>query len=237
MAEEAHDSFRPIHKRRASQAIVGQIQDLFISGRIRPGDRLPAERELAEAFQVGRSTIREAFRALEALGLIHVQPGTAAHVADPSTPARLVPVNGASPHGAWDRQRQLFEVRLVLDPPVAALAARRATPAQLAKLRVILEAQERDLAGGGTGLDADTRFHTQLFDASGNPILSDIAEQVTALLEEHRERVATPDRGALSLSQHRLILEAVEARDAEAAEHHMRVHLQDIADLVLKLPR
>jgi len=237
MDEETQTSFRPVHKRRASHAIVVQIQDLFISGRIRPGDRLPPERELAETFQVGRSTVREAFRSLEALGLIQVQPGMATFVAKPSTFERLMPVNGNSPHGAWDRQRQLLEVRLVIDPPVAALAARRATPEQLARLRAALDAQERDLATGGSGLEADTDFHAQLFDASGNRFLNDIAEQVTVLLRDHRERFDTHDRRALSLSQHRRIFQAIEARNPTAAERRMRTHLQNIAELVLELPR
>jgi GntR family transcriptional repressor for pyruvate dehydrogenase complex len=237
MNDEIRASFRAVRKHRASQAVVAQIQDLLISGRLRPGDRLPAERQLADTFQVGRSTLREAYRALEALGLIRVQPGAATSVAQPFTVTRLAPVNGTSQHAAWDHQRQLFEVRLVLDPPVAALAARRATPEQLAKLRTILETQERDLADGGSGLEADTHFHALLFDASGNSFLGDIADQVTALLRGHREHFATPERSALSLSQHRRIFQAVEARNPKAAERHMRVHLRNIEDIVLELPR
>jgi GntR family transcriptional repressor for pyruvate dehydrogenase complex len=236
MNDEIRAAFRAVHKRRASQAVVAQIQDLLISGRIRPGDRLPAERQLAETFQVGRSTVREAYRALEALGLIRVQPGAATSVAQPSLAPRLMPGNGTGPLRTWDQQRQLFEVRLVLDPPSAALAARRATPEQLAKLRAVLEEQERDLANGGSGLEADTHFHAQLFDASGNSFLNDIAEQVNTLLREHREHFATPDRGALSLTQHRRIFQAVEARNPKAAERHMRAHLRSIEELVLQLP-
>jgi GntR family transcriptional repressor for pyruvate dehydrogenase complex len=236
MNDELRASFHAVRRRRASQAVVAQIQDLLISGRIRPGDRLPAERQLAETFQVGRSTIREAYRALEALGLIRVQPGAATSVAQPPMVTRLVPLNDASPPGAWDHQRQLFEVRLVLDPPAAALAARRATPEQLAKLRAVLETQERDLADGGSGLEADTHFHTLLFDASGNSFLGDIAGQVTALLQGHREHFATPERGTLSLAQHRRIFQAVEARNPKAAERHMRAHLRKIEEMVLELP-
>jgi GntR family transcriptional repressor for pyruvate dehydrogenase complex len=233
MNDEIRASLHAVRKRRASQDVVAQIQDLLVSGRIRPGDRLPAERELAETLQVGRSTIREAYRALEALGFIRVQPGAATSVAEPPMVTRLVPVNGTAPHGAWNHQRQLFEVRLVLDPPVAALAARRATPEQLEKIRAVLEKQERDLADGGSGLEADTQFHTLLFDAAGNSFLGDIADQVTALLGEHRAHFAAPDRGVLSLTQHRRIFQAVESRNPKVAERRMRAHLHSIAELVL----
>jgi GntR family transcriptional repressor for pyruvate dehydrogenase complex len=228
--------FRAVRKRRASQDVVAQIQDLLISGRIRPGDRLPAERQLAETFNVARSTVREAYRALEALGLIRVHPGTATRVIEPSNMPNPIPVNGTFSYGAWDQQRQLFEVRLVLDPPIAGLAARRATTGHLAKLRATLHEQERAGNGDGRAVEADIQFHTLLFEASGNPILCEFVSQVTAMLRVSWNRVAGPDREITSVTQHRLILQAVETRDAEAAERHMRTHLQSIEELVLTLP-
>lgn len=230
-------SFHAVRRDRASHMVVAQIRGLLISGRIRPGDRLPAERRLAETLQVGRSTVREAYRALEALGLIQVQPGTATRVARPSMVTELVPANDTRPSAARNRQRQLFEVRLTLEPAVAALAARRATPEHVAKLRAVLETQERDLDDGRKGLEADTDFHALLFDASGNPLLGDLADQVMALLYEQWQQVATPDRRTLSLCQHRRIFHAVEAQNPTAAERHMRVHLRSIEELVLDVPR
>jgi GntR family transcriptional repressor for pyruvate dehydrogenase complex len=230
-------SFHAVHRDRASHKVVAQIRGLLTSGRIRPGDRLPAERRLAETLQVGRSTVREAYRALEALGLIQVQPGTATRVAQPSLVTKLVPVNDAWPCGAWNRERQLLEVRLMLEPPVAALAARRATSEHLAKLRAVLETQERDLDDGRREAEADTHFHALLFDASGNPLLGDIADRVTALLGERWKKVAFSNRKTLSLSQHRRIFHAVRARNPKAAERHMRVHLRSIGELVLDVSR
>jgi GntR family transcriptional regulator, transcriptional repressor for pyruvate dehydrogenase complex len=149
MDEVMRLSLRAVHKRRASHDVVRQVQDLLISGRLRPGDRLPSERDLADTLQVGRSTIREAYRALEALGVIRVQPGAAAYVAELATHA--IPTGMAEPSQfrTWEQQRQLFEVRLVLDPPIAALAARRATGDHLTRLRALVRPQESN--GGGQG--------------------------------------------------------------------------------------
>jgi len=235
MDEVMRLSLRAVHKRRASQDVVKQVQDLLISGRLRPGYRLPSERDLADTLQVGRSTIREAYRSLEALGVIRVQPGAAAYVAELATHATPTVMAEPSQFRTWEQQRQLFEVRLVLDPPIAALAARRATGDHLARLRALVRPQEGN--GGGQGIEADIEFHALVFEASGNPILRDFAVQVAALLRESWKRIATPDRPIASFAQHRLILHAIEGRDPEAAERHMRAHLHTIAELVLALPQ
>jgi GntR family transcriptional regulator, transcriptional repressor for pyruvate dehydrogenase complex len=85
MGEENGTGFRVVQKRRASQSIVAQVQELLVSGRIRPGDRLPSEREMAEALQVARTTVREAYRTLEVLGLISVRPGIGTVLVERST--------------------------------------------------------------------------------------------------------------------------------------------------------
>ena len=229
-------SFRAVHKRRASQNVVRQVQDLLISGRLRPGDRLPSERDFADTLQVGRGTIREAYRSLEALGVIRVQPGAAAYVAELATHATPTVMAESSQFRTWEQQRQLFEVRLVLDPPIAALAARRATGDHLTRLRAVMRAQECN-GGGAHGMEADIEFHMLVFEASGNPILREFAVQVAALLRESWTRIATPGREPASLAQHRRILQAIEGRDPKAAERHMRAHLHTIAELVLALPQ
>ena len=236
MDDDSGASFHAVRRRRASQDIVAQIHDLLLSGRIRPGDRLPSERQLAETFQVGRSTVREAYRALEALGLIQVHPGTAACVIAPSIAPNAATVNGTFASDTWDQQRRLFEVRLVLDPPIAGLAARRATADHLTRLQATLYDQTRARNGDGRAVEADIQFHTLLFEASGNPILCEFAVQVTALLRASWSRMAGTERATASLAQHRRILRAVEVRDPKAAARHMRTHLHSIEELVLTLP-
>lgn len=92
MGEENGTGFRVVQKRRASHSIVAQVQELLVSGRIRPGGRLPSEREMAEALQVARTTVREAYRMLEVLGLISVRPGIGTVLVERSTPESPVAV-------------------------------------------------------------------------------------------------------------------------------------------------
>jgi GntR family transcriptional repressor for pyruvate dehydrogenase complex len=225
------EAFRPVRKTRVSQEIIGQVQDLISSGRLRPGDRLPSERALAQTLGVGRSTVREAIRAMESLGLLEARAGEGTFLADPSGSQGRDPVT-ASLFQTWSTQSKLFEVRRVLEPGLAALAARRATPEQIEKLRAILSDQEREIRAGETGMKEDTTFHFVLAEATGNEVLLRIVDSLMDLLRRTRE--ASLQRGgrpARSLKQHRAILRAIEARNPALAERRMREHVRDVEDM------
>lgn len=96
MGEENGVGFRAVRKHRASHSIVAQIQELLVSRRIRPGERLPSEREMAEALQVARTTVREAYRMLEVLGQISVRPGIGTMLIESATPDNPASAGNAS---------------------------------------------------------------------------------------------------------------------------------------------
>jgi GntR family transcriptional repressor for pyruvate dehydrogenase complex len=227
--------FRAVHKSRISEEIIEQVRDLITSGRLRPGDRLPSERELAQRMGVGRSTVREAIRAMESMGLVRVRAGEGTF---------LVSLPDADDAGtiatamlrAWESQHNYFEVRRVIEPDLAALAARRATPEQIARMRRLLEEQESDLREGGNGLKADTAFHFLLAEASGNDVLVRIMDSLMERLHETRvTSLRVVGRPAQSLKQHRALFRAIEARDAKAAEKRMMEHLRDMEALAFSV--
>lgn len=224
-------AFRVVRKTRLSEGIIEQVRDLIVSGRLRPGDRLPAERELARTLRVGRSAVREAIRAMESLRIVEVRAGEGTFVAAAPGSHGRDPIT-ATLFQAWSAQRKLFEVRRLLEPGLAALAARRATAEQVEKLRGVLGEQEVQVQRGETGVRQDTMFHFLIAEATGNEVLLRIVDNLMDLLRKTRETsLQHGDRPARSLKQHRAILSAIEARDPAAAERRMRDHIRAIEKL------
>ncbi len=232
MESVSRKEFRVVRKTRVSEEIIGQVRDLITSGRLKVGDRLPAERELAKILQVGRSTVREAIRALESLGILQARPGEGTFLVSNPAEQKPDPIT-ANAFKSWENQRKLFEVRMVIEPDLAALAARRASPEQIAKMREILREQEASVKRGDIGIKADNSFHFLLAEAAGNEILFRIMDSLMALLQETREAsLHTSGRSVTSLKQHKAIVRAIEARDPAAAERRMREHITGMEKLV-----
>ena len=224
--------FRAIQKTRVSEDIIEQVRDMITSGRLKPGDRLPAERDLAQTLSVGRSAVREAIRALESLGLVEARPGEGTFVTMRGESAERDPISTAL-YQAWNTQRKLFEVRQVIEPDLAALAARRATTEHIEKLRAILNEQEAGIRNGESGGKQDTMFHYVTAEATGNEVLVQIMDSLMDLLSKTREAsLQQGERRAQSLKQHRAILHAIEVRNPLLAERRMRDHIAGIERLV-----
>jgi GntR family transcriptional repressor for pyruvate dehydrogenase complex len=231
MEAVSRKAFRVVRKMRVSEEIIGQVRDLITSGRLKVGDRLPAERELAKILQVGRSTVREAIRALESLGVLQARPGEGTFLV--ANPAEQRPdLFNVDLFKSWDNQRRLFEVRIVIEPDLAALAARRATPDQIQRMREILDDQDQLIQQGDNGIKADTGFHFLVAEAANNDILLRIMDGLMDRLQETRAvSLSKGGRPVRSLRQHRAILRAIETRDADAAEQRMREHINEMEQL------
>ncbi len=227
-----HKAFHAIRKTRVSKEIVDQVRDLISSGRLGPGDRLPSERELAQTFRVGRSTVREAIRSMESLGLIEVRPGEGTFLAGPSVKYGHDPLT-ANLFKAWSTQLKLFEIRAVLEPGLAGLAARRATSEQVSRMKETLKEQETKLRRGEGYVKEDTAFHLLIVEATGNEILFRIVDNLMGLLEETRHTsLQGGGRPGRSLKQHWAVLQALEDRNPGMAERRMREHIRSIERLV-----
>src|SRR5687768_7079590 len=223
----------PIKSTRIYQEIVRQVKSMIAEGRLKSGDQLPPERDLAEKFVVSRTSVREALRALESLGLVEIRPGEGTFVREVSIetliePLALIMVSQREAIG------ELFEARRLLEPTIAALAAARATPEEIHEMERILEQQAKEVATGKTGLAEDAAFHAAIGTAAHNRAITRIAHAVMDLLTQSREEsLNTPGRPTRSHEDHRRVLAAIAARDAEAARQAMLEHLSAVEALVL----
>ncbi|MBI4247332.1 MAG: FadR family transcriptional regulator [Candidatus Rokubacteria bacterium] len=223
----------PIKSTRIYEEIVRQIKAMIAEGRLKSGDQLPPERELAEKFVVSRTSVREALRALESLRLVEIRPGEGTFVKGVSVEALIEPL-ALVMLSQREAIAELFETRRLIEPAIAALAARRATPDEIHDMERILEEQAKDVAAGRTGLTQDAQFHTAIAAAAHNQAIMRVIHAIMDLLTQSREEsLNTPGRPERSHQNHLRILDAITRRDADAAEQAMREHLTAVEELVL----
>jgi GntR family transcriptional regulator, transcriptional repressor for pyruvate dehydrogenase complex len=230
---EREMSIEPIKSTRIYEAIVRQVKAMIAEGRLKSGDQLPPERDLAEKFVVSRTSVREALRALESLGLIEIRPGEGTFVREVSVESLIEPLALAM-LSQREAIGELFEARGLLEPAIAAYAALRATPHDLEEMERILDEQGREVAAGRTGLAQDAEFHSAIASAAHNRAISRLVHGIMDLLTQSREEsLSTPGRPTRSHESHRRILAAIAARDQEAARQAMLDHLRGVEALVL----
>ena len=226
----------PIRRNRLYQGIVAQIESLLERGELRPGDQLPPERSLAEQFQVSRASVREALRTLELLGIVETRAGGGTFVrrATPEDMSRPLTALISRGHTAGD----VIEVRGLIEPALAALAAARIVPAELAELREILALQEAKVAAGEPYAEEDARFHELIGHAARNELLVTMLAVIWDVLRSSREEwLQTNQRAETSLEAHRRILAALERRDPVAARAEAAEHIREVGEGILKLVR
>ena len=220
----------PIKSTRIYQEIVRQVKSMIAEGRLKSGDQLPPERDLAEKFVVSRTSVREALRALESLGLVEIRPGEGTFVREVSVESLIEPL-ALVMLSQREALGELFEARQLIEP---ALAARRATPEDVHEMERILESQAKEVASGRTGLEQDAEFHAAIGAAAHNRAITRIAHAVMDLLRQSREEsLNTPGRPDRSHNDHRRVLAAIRNRDEPAARQAMIEHLQAVEALVL----
>ncbi len=223
----------PIKSTRIYEEIVRQVKQLIAEGKLKSGDRLPPERDLAEKFMVSRTSVREALRALQSRGLIDIRAGEGAFIRGISVDALIEPLALVIlPHR--EAVGELFEARRLLEPAIAALAARRATRDELAEMERILEEQSKEVTQGRTGMAQDTALHSAIANSAHNRAITRIVSALMDLLTQSREEsLLTPGRPTRSHDDHRRILEAIKRRDEMAAHQAMLDHLIAVEGLVM----
>jgi GntR family transcriptional repressor for pyruvate dehydrogenase complex len=228
--------FEPVHDNRAlSEKIIAQISDALVAGELKPGDRLPPERELAEQFGVSRTVIRDAVKTLAGRGILHVKHGAGIFVTTSEENAierlgalsDILPLQGV-------RLRDLFEIRKVLEAEGAEWAARRRNDYHLERLRGILEDAHRNSENLEVLSERDAQFHVAIAEASQNLVLVRVMLTLLDLLaQSRRESLSIPGRAKLSLKDHERILEEIEAQRHERARETMLEHLTSVESAVL----
>ena len=214
-----------VKRRRLYEEIVQQFHALIRQGALKHGDRLPSERELSEQFKVSRSSVREAIRSLELQGLVVSRRGSGTFINTENLAAALDLV-AANLNVGEAALQDVFEMRHLMEPHIAALAAQRATADEVDAMREILEEQQREIDLGGTGVESDTAFHFALASATHNSALVKVVSAIEDILQMSRDRsLQEPGRPQRSLASHCQILDMVEVGDVTGARHAMDHHL------------
>jgi GntR family transcriptional repressor for pyruvate dehydrogenase complex len=221
-------------KKVTYRTIIERIQAMIASGALQPGDRLPPERKLAETLGVSRANLRQAFQALAERGLIESRQGDGTYLLaplDPSGPAEAL-VEAISEQGTL--VQDIVEFRQMIEPQVAALAARRITPSQIDRLKVVVCDQQRALMAGRADDRLDAEFHRLLVENTQNRVLCQVMSTVQAILNESRSTwLQTGERRMASVEGHLRLIDALEAGDEAAAETAMRQHIAEIGMHIL----
>ena len=202
--------------------VQAQLRELVSSGAFQPGERLPSERDLMEAMGVSRTAIRESLRGLEALGLVAIRHGSGVYVQDGGGPGRAR--RRLSLAGRTREPRDLIEVRLIVEPEIAGLAALRRTADDVRRLKRDIEQFRADI-GVVRRPPTDLGFHVDLCRATHNPLLLAIVRWVIDFYARSGQIPVRRDT-----DHHAQIYEAVRAGDAQAARTAMRMHLEWVRD-------
>jgi GntR family transcriptional repressor for pyruvate dehydrogenase complex len=210
----------------AAEQVVERVRGLLERGELRPGDRLPAERDLARETGVSRSSVRVGLRALSTMGIIHSRHGSGTYVADGPPALESEPLQFLAALHGFTRD-EMFEARRLLEVGVAGLSAERATGEQMAAIAEEVTSMFASLDAPHDFLVHDIRFHRAVATASGNPILASLVEMLSNVFYERRRQTVNRARDLKeSAEMHRRIYMAIRQRDASAAREAMNRHLQ-----------
>jgi GntR family transcriptional repressor for pyruvate dehydrogenase complex len=221
--------YQPVGRGKLFEQIVAQIQGRIERGELRAGDRLQPERDLAVAFGASRTAVREALKTLAQMGLVEIAPGRGVIVTDNTSRAMRSSIRLMLRVGQIESPAYLVELREIIEPEIAALAAERAGAEHIAALREAVVRMDETLRHAEAFIAADNAFHRTLALAARNPLILSLVDSIVDLLAEQRKRIfftpGGPERGQVN---HRALLEAIERRDVEAARAAMRAHLAQV---------
>ena len=223
----------PIRTKRLYEEIVDQIKKLLADGKLKPGDKLLAERELADRFQVSRASVREAIRTLEMLGIIDIRPGEGTFIRGTETDDIIRPLAmflAVERNSALD----MFEMRRIFETATASFAAQRATPEELDQIEATLESMKERLnvQDSEKGEEYDAAFHFAIAEATHNTLLTRLFKTVSgdfakansaARRQLYLDNVNNAQR---IIDQHSEILVAIRSGSPKAASKAMLAHLK-----------
>jgi len=221
--------YRTVKASRLYEQIVQQVEESITKGQLRPGDQLPAERELALRFGVSRTAVREAVKTLREKGLVEAYSGRGTFVTNGTSQAIRQSLDLMIRINQQEGSANLAELRQVLEPEIAGLAAPRIEEQLLSTMREAVAVMDRNLHDPDAYVEADLDFHLALAEAAGNPLILSLLDSIVGLLREQRSRIfdvdGGPERGQF---HHKRILAAIERRDPDAAREAMRAHLKQV---------
>jgi len=223
--------YKVIQASRLYEQIVRQIEGSILKGELSEGSQLPAERDLAKQFGVSRTAVREAIKALQEKGLVDAIPGRGTFVTNGTSNPMRRSLDRIIKSGETDGWAYLAEVREILEPEIAALAAIRSDDQDLAAMRDAVAIMDQAGRDSDAYVEADLDFHLALAEAAANPIVLSLIDSIVGLLREQRLRIfrigGGPERGQC---HHKRILEAIERHDPKEARAAMQAHLWEVRE-------
>ena len=229
MLTQAKPEFEAIRRNKLYEEVADKLQQ-WILDEMKPGDKLPPERQLAEMFGVGRSSVRDAVRRLQAMGLVEPRQGHGTVVCEVSDHSIISPLSSVLLR-KWKLVGELLDVRKIIEPGIAARAAGNASPEHISTMEEILRRQGGKLSRGESAIAEDSEFHYCLALAADNSVLDVLMD----LLQKSREQsLQLKGRPAKSLAGHRRIVAAIKRKDAAGAEIAMRQHLEEIETIIVE---
>ena len=216
-------------KKLAYAAIIERLREMIRQGELAPGDRLPPERALAQTFGVSRSNLRQAFQALAERHILESRQGHGTYLLADIDAA----VAGDAILEVMSEQRALLhdvlEFRRIMEPEIAALAAHRATPAALDRLKILVCDQQRSLLTGEEDDRFDAEFHQLLVAMTGNSVITQVVQAMQAIVDRSRATwLQSRERRQLSIEGHLRIIDALEKKDADSVRQAMQEHIAAI---------
>lgn len=226
--------FKAINDKQSTvyEKVIDELKNVIFQGKLKPGDRLPPERALAEMLGVSRTSLREALKLMEAAGLIFIKRGQGIFVAD-HDPDQYMDNFLSHLLVSDDKLSELFEIRKVLETEAASWAALRGSESQIKELEKLVEdtltSLEKYMSNKSTLLaEHDIEFHRKLIEASNNSVLIRVMDSLYDLLMGSKSKAMTvPKRAEKSLQEHKMIVEALSQRDAQSAKKAMLNHIQN----------
>ncbi len=224
--------FEPIETSKIYMRVIDQILSLIKDGTLKPQDQLPSETQLAEQLGVSRSSVREALRALEILGVVESKTGVGSFVRGIPPMNRLTSsLRDLAEEGS---PLEILEARKTIEPEIASLAALRRDDGDIQALKKYLDNMEQKMARGESTMEVDLEFHLQLAAACRNPVLADCMHSLADRMHKRfwhdmkEESLSVQGRPEKYMVEHREIFEAIERGDPEAAREAMLKHLEAV---------
>ncbi|HEV2503693.1 MAG TPA: FCD domain-containing protein [Mesorhizobium sp.] len=221
-----------LNKTLLPQSVAREIQAMITSGTLKPGDKIPSQREFSQNFGISRASLREALLTLETLGLLKTEPGRGTFVASPpqGQTGHMAPWRYSESFSVFD----VFQTRIMLEGEIARLAAGRLTQLQLEQMEAATRTMEEGWARQDrlANVEADLEFHATIVSACSNAVLRTLYETMRDQLAETQRQpipITDPERMKNSIAEHRRIIKALTTADSAGAKHEMESHIRNTA--------
>lgn len=223
-----------LNKTLLPQTVAREIQSMIQGGVLKPGEKIPSQRDFSLKFGISRASLREALLTLETLGLLKTEPGRGTFVAEPAMQGaaggHMAPWRYENTYSAFD----VFQTRIMLEGEIAGLAAGRMTANELEQMEKATRQMEECWARQDllANVEADLSFHGMIVNACSNAMLQAVYRTVRELLTETQRQpipMTDPDRMRDSIAEHRQIIVAIRSNDADGACEAMRAHIRNTA--------